>query len=248
MSLEAFIIGFIASALVGAYAMHKNSLTLSGWSAAVFIGTLLYGFAGGYAFFLLMVFFGSSSLISRFNPDKVSSKRTAVQVFANGLPAAIVAIFYGFLGYLELYALMIASIGIATTDTWSSEIGRLSKHPPRHIFTLKPIKTGLSGGVTLLGFLASAGAALLMTALSVPVVPSLPLLSGIFLFSFLGSVIDSMLGVIQVKYKDILGDVTELKTAAIEKHSGLSFLDNNLVNAYSNGLGILAFIIYITLL
>ena len=54
-------------------------------------------------------------------------------------------------------------------------------------------------------------------------------------FSFLGSIIDSMLGTLQVKYIDPLKKrITEEKSQLTEYYSGLKFLDNNGVNFLSN--------------
>ncbi len=48
----------------------------------------------------------------------------------------------------------------ATADTWGTEIGTLVRGRPHSILTLKPIATGLSGGVTLAGSAAEAAGAL----------------------------------------------------------------------------------------
>ncbi len=52
------------------------------------------------------------------------------------------------------------SYAAATADTWGTEIGTLAHGRPRSILTLRPIATGLSGGVTVAGTVAEvAGAA-----------------------------------------------------------------------------------------
>ncbi len=55
----------------------------------------------------------------------------------------------------------------ATADTWGTEIGTLARGKPRSILTLKPIVTGLSGGVTLAGSAAEVAGALWMGACAI---------------------------------------------------------------------------------
>ena len=243
-----FFMGFVLSFLVGLLAYKRKSLDLSGLLAAIVIGTFLYGFVGWFMFFMLMVFFVSSSLISRFNLDKKASNRNYIQVFANGGLAFVLAIIYAVNPEPLLYVLILTSIAVSASDTWSSEIGRLSKTKPKVIFTNKEIPMGLSGGVTKLGFLASLAAGLVFALLSLFYVSIFDALF-IFMFAFIGGVFDSLLGVIQVKYKDIRSNkLTEKITDFTIYHSGIKWLDNNLVNFLSNSFAVLLlFIVYIWL-
>ena len=235
-----FLIGFLLSMLVGVAAFQKQSLDESGVITALIIGTLLYGFVGWFAFLMLMFFFISSSLMSKFNPDKKSSKRTYIQVLANGGLVGILAILYGLTGEPKMiYVLILTSIAVATSDTWSSEIGRMSKNLPKLIFTKKEVPKGISGGVTLLGFSASLSASLIFALLSLFVVEWIDALF-IFIFAFAGGIFDSVLGIIQVKYKDVKENIlTEKISITTVYHSGYRWLDNNLVNFLSNSLAVL---------
>ncbi len=62
----------------------------------------------------------------------------------------------------------------ATADTWGTEIGTLARGKPRSILTLKPIATGLSGGVTLAGSAAEVVGALWMGACVIAALHSVP--------------------------------------------------------------------------
>lgn len=233
--MTGFLIGFLLSAFIGVVAYQKKSLSESGVIAAMVIGTLFYGFSGWESYLILMVFFVLSSFISKFNPDRISSRRNYIQVLSN----ALVSLFFAFLYYLtnqmSYLVISIASIAISASDTWSSEIGRLSKNEPRHIFTFKPINRGLSGGVSLLGFLASLLASGVFSLLTLLVSRNPNHIIGVFLAAFVGSIVDSMLGSVQVKYKELsTGLITEKQAAHTVYYSGFTWLSNNLVNFSAN--------------
>ena len=235
-----FFIGFFLSLGVSMLAYYKQSLAKSGVVAALAVGTAIYFFAGWYAFLLLMIFFVSSSLIGLFDQAKEPAKRNATQVLANALIASIMALLYFSFNHEVYLALLIASIGVSASDTWSSEIGKRSKNDPYHVFKFKRMDKGLSGAISMKGLLASFFAAILYMALARFVLESNLYVLMVFVFSFLGSIIDSMLGVIQVKYKDLkTNKLTEKNTNHTVYYSGFVWLNNNLVNFLSNTLSIL---------
>jgi uncharacterized protein (TIGR00297 family) len=241
-----FVIGFILSMLIGVLAYKKESLSESGVLTALVLGTLIFGFAGWFAFLVLISFFVLSSLISNFNPDKKSSRRTAVQVLSNGLIATIAGMLYYVYGNFEFLVLLVASIAMAASDTWSSEIGRLSKNDPRHIFTFKVMKKGLSGGVSLLGFSASILAGFVFSALIFIITDQLIYVFLVFIFAFLGSLIDSMLGTIQAKYRDLsTNEIVENQYEGSIYYSGFTWISNNKVNLLSNLIGVLLLGVYL---
>ena len=117
--------------------------------------------------------------------------RDASQVLANGAVAALCALAALYLDprYAAAFA---GSLAAATADTWGTEIGTLVNAPPRSIFTLRPINTGLSGGVTAAGTLAEFAGALFIAAIaySVGFHHFLPILAG----GVAGALVDSLLG------------------------------------------------------
>ncbi len=236
------LIGFALSAVIAVLAYAKKSLSESGVIMAIILGTTVYAGAGLFAFSALILFFLSTSLISKFSADKKPSNRNGFQVLANGSLAALFAFFYYVEGDTIYYVLIFLSIAISATDTWSSEIGRLSKRNPRNIFTYQIMSTGLSGGVTLLGVFASVFAAFIFSFFACLVLNDFTLILTMTAFAFLGSIIDSMLGTIQVKYK--LGDVlSEKKEPGFVRHSGLPWLNNSMVNFLANGITLILFIL-----
>ncbi|PIZ91650.1 DUF92 domain-containing protein, partial [Candidatus Micrarchaeota archaeon CG_4_10_14_0_2_um_filter_55_9] len=75
------LVGLVASLVLAIYAFQKRQLTESGTVAAMFVGMTVYAF-GGWQFFLLLVsFFFSSSVLTRF---KAKSKESVYEEFAKG--------------------------------------------------------------------------------------------------------------------------------------------------------------------
>ena len=88
---------------------------------------------------------------------------TNQDAFATSMPA-VASSGAGLRGLLMQPICWLAAFGgafaAATADTWGTEIGTLVRGTPRSIVTLRPIATGLSGGITVAGTLAEiAGAA-----------------------------------------------------------------------------------------
>ncbi len=164
------LIGFILAALIAYGAYRAHSLNRSGAIAAAVLGTLIFGLGGfGWAV-LLLAFFISSSLLSRLfgaRQPAVSekyakgSRRDAWQVLANGGAAGVFVLFHAFFPIAAWpWIGCAAALAAANADTWATELGVLSRSAPRLISTGRKVEMGTSGGITLLGTLASlAGAA-----------------------------------------------------------------------------------------
>ena len=127
--------------------------------------------------------------------------RDAWQVLANGGVATACAVAAGTLAIFANSRLLLATIAAfagayaaATADTWGTEIGTLGRGLPRSILTLRPIRTGLSGGVTMAGSLAEIAGALWLTAIATAVVPALAPGIAIFIGGVAGALVDSLLG------------------------------------------------------
>lgn len=237
-----------------AYLMKR--LTLNGAIAAAIIGSLIWIGGGFYAWGLLGVFFVTSSFWSSYKDERKyhlyhlhekGGQRDVIQVMANGGVAAFCCLSYLISGQICFLLGTAVSIAAATADTWASEIGVLSSKPPRSLLTMKPIKTGMSGGVSLLGTLSQiAGSSLIaiLSLIGLKLFYKLPM-EGLTVFMLisgmgvLGSIIDSLLGAyVQAKYEcRICQIVTErlyhhgVKTKLIK---GIPFMTNDIVNLLSN--------------
>ncbi|MCP5101261.1 MAG: DUF92 domain-containing protein, partial [Chloroflexi bacterium] len=222
--LDQLITAIILSAIIVILAYWRGSLSRSGAVGAMIVGTLTFGFGGWEWGVLLGLFFISSSLLSHYKErekkvvaekfDK-GHRRDMVQVFANGGLGAIIAVFNTVLPAPYWLPLFIGIMATVTADTWATELGTLSKQPPRLITTGKVVEVGTSGGVSVLGTAVSFAGGLLIGL-------SAGLLSGQLIFGsalmgavggLTGSLCDSLLGatVQQVYYCKVRQKITEKK-------------------------------------
>lgn len=187
------VFGLVFSILIGWLAYRRRSLSRSGIVGAVITGTAIFGLGGLLPGLLLIAFFVSSSALSHYRAGRKqdvaekfdkSARRDLGQALANGGMAAIAAALSGVWLWSAphppapssapwiLFGALVGALATVNADTWATEIGVLSKHPPRLITRLSRIvEPGTSGGVTLLGTLAAVagaafigGAALLLCA------------------------------------------------------------------------------------
>lgn len=183
-TIAQLLIGFLLAAFISGSAWRVRSLSASGALAALALGTITFGLGGLAWAVLLVVFFISSSLLSRaFKRRKRSlnekyskgSQRDAGQVLANGgLSGVLVLLHLLFPQQLWPWLAYAASLAAANADTWATEVGVLSPTPPVRITTGRPVERGSSGGITPLGTLAALAGAALIAWLAVLPWPGLP--------------------------------------------------------------------------
>ncbi len=223
MSPRDLAVGAVFAGVLALGAWRAHALTRGGALAAFAVGTLTYG-AGALPFTLVLLAFflpsvGLSRLGRRRKRELVDvgkgGARDALQVLANGGVATACAVVFA-LGHDPRWAWAFAgAYAAATADTWATEIGTLARQAPRSILGLRPVPTGLSGGVTLPGTLAEVGGALWLGAVAfvcvtIPVswlharlagnswiiplaTPHLPVL-GVAVAGVAGATLDSVLG------------------------------------------------------
>lgn len=161
-------VGAALATTIGILAWQKESLTPSGVLGAILIGTLLFGLGGRTGGLALVGFFLSSSLLSKlFRTQKAdveadyakTGTRDFAQAMANGGVAALAALLLGVTGDLRFMGALLGGLAAANADTWATELGVLSRTPPRLITTFKQASPGTSGAISLVGTLAAAGGA-----------------------------------------------------------------------------------------
>jgi uncharacterized protein (TIGR00297 family) len=225
------LIGLAVCSAVAGFAYQKRSLSQSGLLAALVVGTVIFVTGGWYFLAVLLVFFISSSLLSKLSKKetKEDALRTYKQVLANAGIAMVLSIFYGITEDEVFRILYTISFAVSTADTWASEIGKLSKADPRHILSWKRVEQGLSGGITRLGTAASLLGSLFMSVFAM-------FNLHVIVFGFLGSIVDSLLGTAQIKYVTADGRVLDAPCPVdgYTTTTGWKYLSNNLVNFFSN--------------
>lgn len=286
------ILAIIIALLLATHGYRKRSLSISGSIAAIVVGFI--AFSGSLRFgFILIVFYYTSSRVTKIKEDikaklemdyQIGGQRSYIQVLSCSLLASIVVIVYYIkIGEdtddmcvgredclsLQLWGMYIAHYACANGDTWASELGILSKVPPRLITSLwlRQVPPGTNGGMSLGGTLASAagGAAIgllhfLLTHLHHVVAgtsvacPQYPVLAFGALAGLIGSLIDSLLGATcQATYyskerKAIVRDPRSVPPEDLDHICGLDILSNEAVNAISIALTMVCMIPFSPLL
>jgi uncharacterized protein (TIGR00297 family) len=230
LNVPQIVAGFVLSALIAWLAYRRAALTTSGVVGALLTGTAIFGFGGLDWGLLLIVFFVSSSLLTRYKEEAKTQvaeqfakggPRDIWQALANGGLAALIALVFGLTGamHVPLLFAFVGAMAEANADTWATELGVLSGETPRLITTRKPVAPGTSGGVTwdgtgsaLMGAMLIGGLAALLRWLGgTPIGLAVMLLPVGALAGVVGSLVDSLLGATAqgIYYCDACGKETE---------------------------------------
>jgi uncharacterized protein (TIGR00297 family) len=268
--------GFILSLIIGVIGYRRGALSGSGVVGALITGTLIFGLGGWEWGTLLVAFFVSSSVLSFYRArDKQGlaekfakgHRRDLGQALANGGAAALLAVLSKLLplsgalsgassgeGWEGAWFFAAAgAMAAANADTWATELGVLSLHPPRLITTGRRVEVGASGGVTWLGIGASLGGALfigLLGGLGTLVLrqgwsAAGALLLAATLGGLIGSLCDSILGatVQAIYWCDACQKETERQvhrcSAQTRLLRGWRWMGNDLVNFIASAAGAL---------
>ncbi len=248
-------LGFLIAAVIAAVARRLRALNTSGALAAWLLGTVVFGLGGLPWALVLMMFFVTSSGLSKLfkyrkqvieiNNEK-GSQRDAWQVAANGGMAGLAVLFHlVFPGSVYPWVAFASAFAAANADTWATELGFLNKTSPRSINSWKKMPAGTSGAVSLAGTLAAAAGAAVIGLTAWAFWPESPAVSQpiwmyalvIFGAGVLGSLVDSLLGAtVQAVYwcpqclKETEKSPLHTCGTPTSQRRGLRWVGNDLVN------------------
>ena len=170
--------------------------------------------------------------------SKRGEHRDEVQVLANGIIPMFCAILYLIFDSSLFIIAYSAALAECFADTAASGIGVLSKKAYDPI-RFKEIPVGMSGGMSLIGTIASFVASALFSLIPLAFAKAnVKLYAAIAISAFAGAIFDSLLGSLaQAKFKcKVCGKLTEKEThcdATTEHIGGIRFIDNDTVNIIS---------------
>ena len=156
--------GLVLSSAIGLLAYRRGSLSSSGVAGAVVVGSGVFGLGGWVWGGLLILFFASSSLLSRYRARDKSGvaqqyakggRRDVWQVLANGGVPTVLAAAHYLWGLPVFWGAVAGALAAVTADTWATEIGVLANKRPRLVTTWTSVPPGTSGGVSFLGTMAT---------------------------------------------------------------------------------------------
>ena len=172
-SSEGFVLQFLfatfLSLAVSLLSYYARFLNAGGAAAAFILGTIVFGLGGWTWAAPILVFFLTSSILSRLGKNRKqqydlvfekSSTRDVGQVIANGGVAGIIIILSFYYPNQNWYFVFLGVLAAVTSDTWATEIGVWFTATPRSILNFKKVEAGTSGGVTLAGTTGGALGAL----------------------------------------------------------------------------------------
>lgn len=245
-------IGLVLSTAIALVAYRRGALSRSGGAGAMLTGTLHFGFGGLTWGLTLITFFVSSTLLSHYKERAKEpvvaqfakgGRRDLGQTLANGGVGAALAVCFNLHPTVWLFAAFVGVMATVAGDTWATELGILSRRPPRLITTGRVVPAGTSGGITVRGIGATLAGGLTIGLIAAGLAASFG--SGVgtwwvalvgLLGGLVGSLIDSLLGAtVQAQYRDPSGIITE-KVGAM-RIRGVAWMTNDIVNLLASIVG-----------
>lgn len=240
--------------LLVARAKKHNSLTDLGIVAAIATATVHSVHPWSVCLVLLFAFYLSGTKFTKYKHEikkglTVSSEsgegpRNHVQVLANSLIASILIVLHLLFERDYLFIGIVANYVAVCADTWSSELGILSKGQPILITTLRPCPKGTNGGVSPLGLAVALAGGIYIGSIAVLFSPAffsswsigarVVFVLSAGLFGLFGSVVDSLLGAVLQK------SVVNKQGKIIETANGGKLSNNSSGKTYSGNLDILS--------
>ena len=244
-ALPTWVVGAPIAAVIAILALRFRSLTPSGAVAAFICGAVAMAAGWSWGFYLVSYFVAASAL-SRYRAREKANRsegrvaragaRDAVQVAANGGVFVLAATAFLIEPVVLAMAAGAGALAASAGDTWATEIGSLSKQPPRSVVSLRPVAIGTSGGITWLGLLASLLAGLFSAAVAWAVRWPAAVAWAAVAGAIVGSLVDSVIGAtLQCRrWCDSCDQATERTVhscgSATRHVGGVRWLDNDAVN------------------
>lgn len=242
-------ISIFFSLIIPFLTIRKKALTVA---ASLFAGLMIFisfwcgGYYGG---FWLLFSYGAIVVIDKIckpatgkimdSINKKTATRDLVQVIVNG-GAALISVILFYLTKNDLFMVCYA-VGISESlcDSVASDVGVLSKATPVNICTWKPIQKGMSGGISFLGTISAFVASVIGGTSFLIAYNDLRNGIRIAVVSFLGCLIDSILGAtVQIKNTCVVCHQLTEKDSHCGKRTqycrGVKCIDNCAVNFISN--------------
>lgn len=183
-------------------------LDFSGFTTAFFVGFIVLTFGDWTWLSILITFLLVAGISTRYRYEQkeemgaAESQRGArswQKVLANGAVVTVSAMFFGVTDHPVFAVAFLGAISTSAADTLATELGLLYPHEPKLITDLsRTVRPGTSGGITLLGEVASTFGALVIgvaawstgfTGIASSSVVAICLAAGLT-----GSTVDSLLG------------------------------------------------------
>jgi len=197
------------SLIIAIVSFILNWLTLDGMRSAVLFGTAVLGVGGWMPALAVLLFFLSSSVISRQRGDqteiseallssRTKFRRNGWQVWASGFWVVFMLILFFLFHNIFLVIAAYGAVAAATSDTWATEIGCRNPGKTVLITTFEKTAPGTDGGISLKGSLAAITGSLFIAGAMYLVSPQVDkVLALVIVISGLaGCVVDSYLGAI----------------------------------------------------
>jgi uncharacterized protein (TIGR00297 family) len=172
------MMGAIVTTILVVLSIRTRSLTLDGGFGAILIGTVIFGNGGWRWYAVLLSFFISSTILTRFRRSVKSAKgagelRAGARDFwqavgQGGIAALLAGIALFFPNLSAVLSIGFASaLAEANADTWAVELGVLSKHNPRLITKFsKLVEPGTSGAISGLGESSAAAGSIFVAVIA----------------------------------------------------------------------------------
>ncbi|WP_258084931.1 DUF92 domain-containing protein [Thermococcus thermotolerans] len=192
----------VAGLGIGSY--RFKALDAKGAITAALLGLSVIELGGVYPFAALLTFVVLGVLATKYK-FREKAKLGAAQsrggirswgnVLGNGLAALIFLAFEYFSQMDVFWAASFAAIATANGDTLASELGKIFGKSPKLITTLKPVKPGVNGAVSLAGEVFAVVGAFVIAPFALPLTSEkAAMLFAITLGGFIGVNLDSLIG------------------------------------------------------